>query len=155
MLTRFLDEARTSAFLTHRNIAEVFDVGRVDNLAYMAVEHVAGRDLQAILRRAKRERIEIPLHVAAHIVCQLLEGLAYVHQATHPRTHEPLHIVHRDISPHNVMVAFTGEVKIIDFGIARSAVKKDVTQAGQAVGKIRYMAPEQARAESVDATADI
>ncbi len=155
LLLRFLDEARTTSFLTHRNIASVIDVGRAEGTAYMAVEHVAGRDLQSVLRKAKRQGVRIPEEAALYIISELLDALSFVHQARHPRSLEPLKIVHRDISPHNVMVSFAGEVKLIDFGIARSTVKRELTQAGQAIGKVRYMSPEQARAEPVDAATDV
>lgn len=162
-LRRFLDEARTTALLSHKNVAAVLDVGEADGpvnslgaTAYIAVEHVAGRDLHAVFQRSRRLKMPVPEEVALYVMSELLDALAYVHRATDPRTGAPLNIVHRDISPHNVMVSFEGDVKLIDFGVARSAVKSDVTQTGQAVGKIRYMSPEQARAEKVvDGATDV
>jgi serine/threonine-protein kinase len=154
-MRRFLDEARTTALLSHRNVAAVLDVGEADGTAFIAVEHVAGRDLHAVFQRSRRQRTAIPEDVVLYVIAELLDALAYVHRATDPRSGTPLNIVHRDISPHNVMVSFEGEVKLIDFGVARSAKKTDVTHTGQAVGKIRYMAPEQARAEQTDGTADV
>jgi serine/threonine-protein kinase len=155
-MRRFLDEARTTALLKHKNVAAVLDVGEADGIAYIAVEHVAGRDLHAVFQRSRRLKMPVPEDVALYVIGELLDALAYVHRATDARTGEPLGIVHRDISPHNVMVSFEGEVKLIDFGVARSAVKSDVTQTGQAVGKIRYMAPEQARAEkNIDGATDV
>lgn len=155
LIGRFLDEARTTALVSHRNVASVLDVGNVDGTAYIAVEYIAGRDLQTIASRSRKARKPLPENVALYIVGELLEALAYVHRATDPRTGEPLHIVHRDVSPHNILVSFEGEVKLIDFGIARSTIKQEHTQMGQAVGKLRYMAPEQARAKPVDGAADV
>lgn len=154
-MRRFLDEARTMSLLSHKNVAAVLDVGTADQTAFIAVEHVAGRDLHAVFQRSRRLKRPVPEDVALYVIAELLDALAYVHRATDPRTGDPLNIVHRDVSPHNVMVSFEGEVKLIDFGVARSAVKTDVTQTGQAVGKIRYMAPEQARAQPTDGTTDV
>ncbi|MCC7075009.1 MAG: protein kinase [Deltaproteobacteria bacterium] len=154
-LRRFVDEARTSALLSHANVVTVLDVGEATGTAFIVVEYVLGRDLMALMARASRVGRAIPEAVALFIVTELLEALDYVHRAVHPRTGEPLHVVHRDISPHNLLVSDGGAVKLIDFGIARSAVKSDQTQVGMLVGKVRYMSPEQARGEAVDGATDV
>ncbi|OGQ18539.1 MAG: hypothetical protein A2138_25375, partial [Deltaproteobacteria bacterium RBG_16_71_12] len=154
-LRRFVDEARTSALLSHDNVVTVLDVGEAEGTAFIAVEYVAGRDLMAVMARASRQRRPIPEPVALFVVTELLDALAYVHGASDPRTGAPLRVVHRDVSPHNVLISFAGEVKLIDFGIARSTVRDDRTQVGQLVGKVRYMAPEQARGEAVDGAVDV
>ncbi|MBI1949265.1 MAG: protein kinase [Deltaproteobacteria bacterium] len=154
-LRRFVDEARTSALLSHDNVVTVLDVGEATGTAYIAVEYVLGRDLMAVMARASRLRRPIPEPVALFIVAELLDALDYVHGACHPRTGEPLHVVHRDVSPHNLLIGFDGAVKLIDFGIARSTVRDERTQAGQLIGKVRYMSPEQARGEAVDGATDV
>jgi serine/threonine protein kinase len=106
-LRRFVDEARTSALVSHKNIANVLDVGDVDGTAFIAVEYVAGRDLSAVFKRARRLKQPIPEDVTLYIMGELLDALAYVHRATDPRTGAPLHIVHRDVSPQNIL--FDGE----------------------------------------------
>jgi eukaryotic-like serine/threonine-protein kinase len=155
LIRRFVDEARTTALVSHKNVAAVLDVGEDDGTIYIAVEYVAGRDLQDVWKRARRLRQPVPEDVALYVVGELLEALAYVHRATDPRTGASLDIVHRDVSPHNVLVSFEGEVKLIDFGIARSTLRSERTQMGQALGKMRYMSPEQARAEPVDGATDV
>jgi hypothetical protein len=155
LMGRFLDEARTSVLLSHDNVVKVIDVGEADGTAWIAVEHIAGRDLQGVMNRVGAREERVPPGIALFILSELLEALAYVHRAKDPRTGAPLHIVHRDISPHNVMVGFDGGVKLIDFGIARSDVKEEHTKTGQTLGKVRYMAPEQARGEDVTGAADV
>ena len=154
-LRRFVDEARTSALMAHANVVTVLDVGEDAGTAFIVVEYVLGRDLMAVMARASRVGRAIPEAVALFVVTELLEALDYVHRAVHPRTGEPLHVVHRDISPHNLLISDGGAVKLIDFGIARSAVKSDRTQVGMLIGKVRYMSPEQARGEAVDSATDV
>ena len=152
---RFVDEARTSALLSHRNIVAVYDVGDDRGRPYIAVEYVPGRDLMAIFVAAKETGAAIPEAIALHIVAELLDALDEVHRAVDPRSGAPLHVVHRDVSPQNVLVAFDGAVKLIDFGIARCAVRTELTHVGQLVGKLRYISPEQARGEPVGPPTDV
>ncbi|MCC7112372.1 MAG: protein kinase [Deltaproteobacteria bacterium] len=152
---RFVDEAHTSALLTHPNVVAVHDVGEAGGTAYIAVEYVAGRDLMAIFLAAQAAGSSVPPAVALHIIAELLDALDYVHHATDPRSGEPLHVVHRDVSPQNVLVGFDGHVKLIDFGIARSAVREELTRVGQLVGTLRYVSPEQARGEPVNGATDV
>ena len=154
-LRRFVDEARTSALLAHPNVVTVLDVGESGGTAYIAVEYVAGRDLMAVMVKASRARRTLPETVALYIVTELLDALDYVHHARDPRSGVELRVVHRDVSPHNLLVGFDGAVKLIDFGIARTSLKGDLTGVGQLVGKIRYMSPEQARGEAVDGATDV
>jgi tRNA A-37 threonylcarbamoyl transferase component Bud32 len=150
---RFVDEARVAVTLHHPNICRTFDVGRVGDQHYLAMEYVAGRDLRALLARSARQ--PLPAQVAIHVILEVLVALGYAHQHTHPQTGEALHIVHRDVSPHNVMVGFDGVVKLIDFGLAASRLKIEKTEPDVVLGKMAYMSPEQARGEDIDARADI
>jgi serine/threonine protein kinase len=119
-VNRFLDEARLVVQLSHANIAHVFDVGRVGNEYYLAMEYVSGVSLKALMARAFERGQPVPPDVALYVLCEVLLGLDYAHRLEHPVSGQPLHLVHRDISPHNVMVSYEGEVKLIDFGLAES-----------------------------------
>ncbi len=152
---RFMDEARVVVNLAHRNICSVFDVGRADERYYLAMEHVAGRDLRAVVQRAREKQVAISTPMALHLVGEVLEALDYAHRFTHPTTGEPLHLVHRDVSPANVMVSVEGEVKLIDFGLALSRQKQQRTEPHMIMGKIAYMAPEQLAAEPLDRRTDL
>ncbi|MCC7072899.1 MAG: serine/threonine protein kinase [Deltaproteobacteria bacterium] len=152
---RFVDEARTSALLAHRNIVAVYDVGEDGGRPYIAVEYVPGRDLMAIFVAANDAGAPVPEAIGLAIAAELLDALDEVHRAVDPRSGAPLHVVHRDVSPQNVLVAFDGAVKLIDFGIARCAVRTELTHVGQLVGKLRYISPEQARGEPVGPPTDV
>ncbi len=151
---RFIDEARIVVTLNHSNVAQVFDVGRVGRDHYLAMEHVSGLNLRQVLDRAKARGIEVPLDVSLQIATEMLEGLDYAHRRRHPVTGQPLNLVHRDVSPHNVMVSFEGEVKLIDFGLAASELKVEQTESQVVMGKVAYMSPEQARGDPVDGRTD-
>ncbi len=155
---RFVDEARLVVQLSHRNICPVFDVGRVGDGYYLAMELVLGRDVRSLLDRLAERSEPLPLDCALHVATEMLEALDYAHRHVHPSTGQPLHLVHRDVSPHNVLISFEGEVKLIDFGLAetgRAATDEhSMTGAQEVLGKMAYMAPEQARAEVVDPRAD-
>ncbi len=154
-IARFLDEARTVVRLDHRNICRTFDVATTDDVHYFAMELVHGRDLRTLQMRAVEAGGSLPPAVSLVIIGEVLDALDYAHHVEDLITLEPLNIVHRDISPQNVMVTFDGEVKLIDFGLARSRMKLQQTQAGVVMGKVAYMAPEQARADGVDARCDL
>lgn len=148
------DEARLCSRLNHGNICQVLDLGRVADTYYIAMEFVDGKDLFHILRTASRRERPLPLAAALHIACEMLAGLDYAHRKRDPEG-RLLHIIHRDISPQNVLVTWDGEVKIIDFGIAKARTSTHRTQAGVIKGKFRYMSPEQARGEPIDHRTDI
>jgi serine/threonine protein kinase len=154
-VTRFVDEARVVVTLNHANICNVFDVGRVDAEYYLAMEYVSGRDVRALQERCRERALVAPPLAALHIVCEVLEALDYAHRRHHPVTQEPLQLVHRDISPQNVLVSYEGEVKLIDFGLAASRLKVERTQPNVVMGKMAYMPPEQARGDPIDARADL
>jgi serine/threonine-protein kinase len=152
----FLDEARTASTLTHPNIAPVFDAGEIDGVHFMAMEYVEGTDLRHLRRvRAKERRPPIPLKHALHVIGRVLSGLEYAHERT-DLDGEALGIVHRDISPQNVLVEFAGGVKIVDFGVAKSALQlSEQSSMGLLKGKAAYMSPEQALGEPVDHRTDL
>lgn len=152
-----LHEARIAATLSHPNIVQIFDVGQADGQYFIAMEHVHGEDLRSIVRQMKKKGLtEFPLEHALAIVMGMCAGLAYAHEKRDlDGTH--LGIVHRDISPQNIVVTFTGDVKIVDFGIAKSDTRgvSEQTKSGKLKGKVPYMSPEQARGEPVDARSDL
>ena len=151
-----LHEARIAATLSHPNIVQIFDVGQIDNQFFIAMEHVHGEDLRSIVRQMKVKGVyEFPIEHALAIVLGMCAGLSYAHEKR-DLDGTALNIVHRDISPQNVVVTFTGDVKIVDFGIAKSDTRVgESTKSGKLKGKVPYMSPEQARGEPVDARSDI
>ena len=148
----FVDEARIALGLNHPNIVQVFDFGQMGETYFLAMEYVEGLDLLRMMQEVARRRGSIPFGLCAYVVQQVAKGLDYAHRKTDDFG-EPLGIVHRDISPQNVLLSFDGAVKIVDFGIARA---RDVhEEEGVVKGKFAYMAPEQARGELVDRRADV
>ena len=151
---RFADEAKIMVRIEHPNIIRVFDAGKVDNDYYIAMQYVHGRDLGDVLDRAYERGEPMPQGLGLYITDQLLRGLDYVHNLKDERGRH-MGLVHRDISPQNVLIGFDGAVKLIDFGLARTDVLPARTQGALAVGKYGYMSPEQARHENIDGRADI
>jgi serine/threonine protein kinase len=151
-----LHEARIAATLSHPNIVQIFDVGQYDGQYFIAMEHVHGEDLRSIVRQMKKKGVlEFPLEHALAIVLGMCAGLSYAHEK-HELDGSALNIVHRDISPQNVVVTFTGDVKIVDFGIAKSDSRVgEATKSGKLKGKVPYMSPEQARGEVIDGRSDV
>jgi serine/threonine-protein kinase len=152
-----LAEARTAATLNHPNVVQTFDVGEHGGTYFIAMEYINGEDVRSIVRGMKNKNVsDIPLEHALTIINGMCAGLAYAHEKR-GLDGEPLNIVHRDISPQNVLITFTGDVKIVDFGIAKSsqAAVGEQTTAGQLKGKVPYMSPEQARGEDIDHRSDI
>jgi serine/threonine protein kinase len=154
-VARFVDEARLVTRLSHKNICPVLDVGRVDGRPYVAMDIVAGVDAGTLFNHLEDQKRTMPVNVALYIINETLEALDYAHRLTDPLTGERLGVVHRDVSPHNVMVTFEGEVKLIDFGIAKSSLQREITEKDLVLGKLKYMAPEQARGQPVDGRSDI
>jgi len=150
----FVDEAKIAGRLSHANIAKIFDLGRVDGQYYIAMEHVHGRDVKAIFGHCKKTVGPVPVAQACYIAMKMCEGLDYAHSHRDVRG-ERLELVHRDISPQNVLVSFDGEVKIIDFGVAKALGRASHTQTGMVKGKLTYMSPEQIRGLPVDNRSDI
>jgi serine/threonine protein kinase len=152
---RFIDEARTVVQLVHRNICPVLDVGAVGAQYYLAMELVSGRDVRRIQERAHQQNQKISERLVLHIIGELLEALDYAHRVVDARTGEPLGLVHRDVSPQNLLVSFEGEVKLIDFGLALSKHKLERTEPGVVLGKLQYMSPEHARGDRIDRRTDV
>jgi serine/threonine-protein kinase len=150
----FVDEARVCARLAHPHIVQVFDFGEQDGELYMAMEYVDGTTGARLIRAASSEDEEIPLDVCLHIAVSLLRALEYAHSAR-DEDGKPLSLVHRDVSPGNVLIDSSGTVKLTDFGIARAAEIERRTDAGQLKGKLGYMSPEQVLGKELDARSDI
>jgi serine/threonine protein kinase len=153
-VSMFLDEAKISVQLTHVNIAQIYDLGQNNSSYFIAMEHISGRDCRAIFDRCKKRGEPAPLALSCHVIAQMADGLDYAHRKIDGRGEE-MHIVHRDVSPQNVLISYEGEVKVIDFGIAKAAGKVNRTQAGILKGKFAYMSPEQVRGLEIDRRADI
>ena len=150
----FIDEANVAAGLNHTNIAQVFDFGRVGNQYYIAIEHIHGRDFRTLVRGFAAENAHLPVAAACHLIEKVCAGLDYAHERTDP-SGRPIDLVHRDISLQNLLLSFDGEVKIIDFGVAKAVGRLSRTQAGFVKGKFAYMSPEQIRGLPLDARSDI
>ena len=152
-VTMFKDEARVAAHLTHANVVQVFNFDTVDDLFYIAMEYVEGRDLKRVLDVGAKVGKPLSIAQAVHVMIEASKGLDYAHKRVVDGN--PLCIIHRDVSPHNVMVSFAGEVKIMDFGIAKAAARSTKTRVGTVKGKCAYMSPEQARGKNLDARSDL
>lgn len=153
-LKMFIDEAKVAAQLTHQNIVQIYELGEIDDSYYIAMEYVIGKDLRTILTVGRELQKPLSLGNALFIASRLCSALHYAHRKK-GFTNEPLNIVHRDISPQNVLISYDGEVKLVDFGIAKAAAKDSKTQLGAIKGKILYMSPEQAWGKPVDRRSDI
>ena len=150
----FIEEAKLSVSLTHPNIVQVFDFGRVDDDYYIAMEYVEGVDLSTLSARARDRGHPLAPAACVYMMKCMFDGMAYAHNKR-DRLGRPAGIIHRDISPHNVLVSFEGQVKISDFGIAKAVEEIKRSEKGEVVGKVAYMAPEQARGEVITTASDI
>ena len=151
-----LNEARLAAKLDHPNLVQVVDLTELDGRHYIVMEYLHGENLRSIQRRAHERNTRLSLGVACRIVADVLAGLSYAHNQEDEQG-KPLGLVHRDVSPPNILCTFNGTVKLIDFGIAKATLQAsaDITRAGQFKGKCAYMAPEQVRCRAVDARTDV
>ncbi len=155
MIRLFLDEARISAHVTHPNVVHVEEVGVHDGMYFIAMEYVHGVSLAHLLQRLSQDRRRMSPTLAVCLAAQVAEALHAAHEAV-GEDGTPLHVVHRDVSPQNVLLAHTGHVKLIDFGIAKSKAALHETRSGAGLlGKLRYMSPEQLNSEGVDARSDL
>jgi serine/threonine protein kinase len=153
-VTMFLDEARLAASLHHHNIVQVNDIGIDEGEYFFAMEYIHGEDARTLLMNASKQGELLPLEHVITIVCAAAAGLHHAHEQCGPdRT--PLNIVHRDVSPANILIGFDGGVKVADFGIALAAHRKEQTQSGVLKGKVAYMSPEQCNCERVDRRSDV
>ncbi|MBK6848104.1 MAG: protein kinase [Proteobacteria bacterium] len=149
-----INEAKIAVGLSHVNIAQIFDLGVFDGIYYIAMEYVDGVDVLGLVNGLHARGQHVPIEAVAHIGRQICSGLYYAHTRKN-RQGEPLNIVHRDISPQNVLVSRAGEIKVVDFGIAKAVGLSSKTQAGVIKGKVNYMAPEQVLSRPADARSDI
>ncbi len=149
----FLDEARIAAQLNHPHIVQIFDLGQEAGAFYIAMEYLAGENLATVVRAGVRQNQPLPIPLAVRIIADAAEGLAYAHARTGPDG-ALMGIVHRDVSPQNLIITYDGVVKVVDFGIAKAANRESQTVAGQVKGKMAYMSPEQARGETLDGRSD-
>jgi serine/threonine protein kinase len=150
----FLDEARLAASLNHQNVAQVFEVGEDGGIHFLAMEYVHGQDLRALLAKAGSEGTRVPLELALTVVAGAAAGLNHAHERR-SSDGTPMGIVHRDVSPSNIMIGYDGAVKLLDFGIAKATLRSVETQSGIIKGKFAYMAPEQCRGRDVDRRSDV
>ncbi|NOZ87640.1 MAG: PEGA domain-containing protein [Deltaproteobacteria bacterium] len=150
----FIDEAKIAVQLSHANIAQIFDLGKIGDSYFIALEYVHGKDLRAIFDKMKEKGGRFSAQQAAFIAAKVAEALDYAHDKKDVDG-RPLKIVHRDVSPQNVLISYEGEVKLVDFGIAKAASKASKTQAGILKGKFGYMSPEQVEGFTLDRRSDI
>ena len=151
---RFLDEAKVVVRLNHHNIARVFAMGDVDGEYFLSMEYVQGKTVSRMTKRLRDRKVDMPLGIALLIGERVCQGLQYAHDSK-DENGNPLHLVHRDLSPANVCISYKGDIKIIDFGAAQSTLKEEQTAPRVVIGNLTYMAPEQAKKQIVDGRADI
>jgi serine/threonine protein kinase len=151
---QLVEEANIASQLNHKNIVQVIDLGQLDGQHYIAMEYVDGIDLKKLLKRLAERNVPVQPRVAAYVLREICEGLEHAHRKT-DADGKALRIVHRDVSPSNILISFSGEVKLTDFGLAKAALRSVNTQAGTIKGQFSYMAPEQVRMQSVDARTDV
>ncbi|MDB4952446.1 MAG: Protein kinase [Myxococcales bacterium] len=152
-ITMFLDEARTAANLHHQNIVQVFDIGENAGEYFFAMEYIHGEDLRNILSAVARSRTHMPLGYVVAIVASAAAGLHYAHERR-GSDKKPMGIVHRDVSPSNVLIGYDGSIKVVDFGIAKAASTAE-TRSGSLKGKVAYMSPEQCKGDPIDRRSDV
>ena len=155
-VSMFLDEARLSLFLQHANIVQVFDISKTpDNAYFLVMEYVDGCNLKSLIERQKQKQKRIDTAHAIYLMIECCKALNYAHSLENPETNEPLNIVHRDISPPNILLSKNGEVKLVDFGLAKANSQIESTDPGVVKGKFSYLSPEAASGLEVDHRADV
>lgn len=151
----FVDEAKIAAQLTHPNIVQIYDLGRKDDYYFIAMEYVEGKDLRLLLRQLAETEKYLPVELSVFMIIKVLEALYYAHTAKDNRG-QTLDIVHRDVSPPNILIGYNGEVKLTDFGVSKASIKMHQTISGALKGKLLYMSPEQAKGDrNIDCRSDI
>lgn len=150
----FQDELNITFGMLHPNIMQVYDYGKTNGQLYTAMEYIHGANLKQYLDRLKEKKVVFPVEISCYIISQVCLGLHYAHTFTDKLTGKPYNIVHRDISPHNIMLTYDGAVKVIDFGIAKASTNSEATQAGTIKGKLSYLAPEYLDGLDLDARYD-
>ena len=150
----FLDEARIAAKLNHPNIVQIFDLGKIDNIYFIAMEYIHGENWRGVQRILNKQGRLMPLQHVIKSLSQACEGLYYAHNFMEMNG-QRMNIVHRDISPQNILLSFDGIIKIVDFGIAKAAGKMQHTRTGVLKGKYSYMSPEQVKGDNIDHRSDL
>jgi len=146
----FMDEIKTTFGLLHPNIVQTYDYGMHQDQLFVAMEYCDGRNLKEYLDKLKERKFVFPVEISVYIITQVCQGLHYAHTLTDKLTGKDLQIIHRDISPHNIMLTFDGAIKVIDFGIAKTETNSEATQAGTIKGKLSYLAPEYLEGHELD-----
>src|SRR5713226_5805299 len=150
----FIDEAKLAAQLNHNNITHIYDLGKIQNSYYIAMEYIDGYDLKTILKRAQERDVSLTIELALFMASKIAAALDYAHRKRDFENRD-MGLVHRDVSPQNVLISQEGDIKLCDFGIAKAASKVSQTQAGALKGKLQYMSPEQAWGRTIDRRSDI
>lgn len=151
----FKDEAKIAVNLSHSNIVSIYEFGIEQNQFFLVMDYVEGKNLRQILNKMKKSGVAFSIEQVLYIIKEVAAGLDHAHRCLDTNTGKPLNIIHRDISPQNMMIAYEGEVKIVDFGIAKAETQLETTRAGTLKGKFGYMSPEQAEGQNVDLRTDI
>jgi serine/threonine protein kinase len=151
----FKEEAKIAVNLSHSNVVQIHEFGVERNQFYLVMEYVEGRNLRQIVNELKKQDNHLRIDQVVFIVKEVAAGLDHAHRSLDGTTGKPLNIIHRDMSPQNIMVSFDGEIKIIDFGIAKAASQTEATQIGTLKGKFGYMSPEQAESSKIDSRTDV
>ncbi len=153
-VTMFVDEAKLAAQLNHNNIIHIYDLGKIDRSYYIAMEYIEGRDLRSLMKECREHETTLSIPLGLHVTTLLASALDYAHRKRDFENRD-LGLVHRDVSPQNVLISNDGDVKLCDFGIAKAASKASHTRAGALKGKLQYMSPEQAWGKDIDHRSDI
>lgn len=153
-VSMFINEAKIAAQLSHPNIVQIFDLGKIEDSYYIAMEYVWGKDLKAILKKGKEKNLLPSMEHAIQIISKACGALDYAHKKKDLKGNE-INLIHRDVSPQNILLSYEGDIKIVDFGIAKAASKTSDTRTGVLKGKIAYMSPEQAWGKPIDRRSDI
>lgn len=154
LITAFIDEAKLAALLHHENIVQIYDFGSMDDDYFIAMEFLFGKDLRTIRQAAKKREMPLGMENILHVISRICAGLDYSHNLRDLQG-QPLNIIHRDINPQNILVTYEGQVKIIDYGIAKAASQNTKTRENLIKGKLAYMSPEQANGQTIDHRSDI
>ena len=150
----FQNEGKIAINLNHSNIGSIYEFGREKEQYFICMEYISGRNIRQLVKKLKSQKKQLSVECSAHIIKYVCYGLDYAHNCTDNQTGQPLNIIHRDVSPQNIMVSFSGDIKVIDFGIAKID-DSEVTKAGVLKGKFEYMSPEQARGKGIDKQTDV
>jgi tetratricopeptide (TPR) repeat protein/predicted Ser/Thr protein kinase len=153
-LSSFIDEAKLAALLHHQNIVQIYDFGSVEGAYFITMEYLFGKDLRVIAQKSKEKNLPFSIEHCLFIISRICAGLDYAHKLKDFQG-KPLNIIHRDVSPQNIIITYEGDVKIVDFGIAKARSRSTITQVGMIKGKVAYMAPEQASGKNIDSRSDI